>query len=137
MINLNSTLPGAPNGGQNVAWQEDGSGNVSAYTSLGTPKATVGSVAGVLTLNLANTSSFLINLTQNVTSIVLTNPTDGQEITLLWIQNATGTWTVTFPANILGATAPSVGANTVSCQKFTYNAGDTNLYATGVGATGM
>ena len=32
-INLNSTTPAAPTGGGNVTWQEDGSGNVSAYVT--------------------------------------------------------------------------------------------------------
>lgn len=32
-INLNNSVPAAPTGGTNVLWQEDTSGNVSAYVS--------------------------------------------------------------------------------------------------------
>ena len=41
MINLNNTLPAAPSGSQNVSWQQDGSGNVSAYVGLTSTKTTV------------------------------------------------------------------------------------------------
>jgi hypothetical protein len=34
MINLNDATPAAPGGGVNVKWQQDGSGNISAYLSI-------------------------------------------------------------------------------------------------------
>lgn len=35
MINLNDLVPAAPGGGVNVKWQQDGSGNISAYVAIG------------------------------------------------------------------------------------------------------
>lgn len=139
MINLNDAVPAAPAGGVNVLFQEDVSGNVSAYlpTTGGNVKTTVGSVAGVLTIDASLGNSFLINVTENITSMSITSPTDGQEITLLWVEDATGSWTIVLATNLLGATAPTTAANDVSCQKFTYDVTATNWYATGVGVTGM
>jgi hypothetical protein len=66
----------------------------------------------------------------------ITNPTDGKEITLLWAQDTTG-HAVTLAANLLGATAIGVTANSHTCQRFLYNAPDTNWYSTGTGSAGM
>lgn len=121
-------------GGLPVVWQQDSSGNVSGYVA--NIKNTVAPVAGVLTLDCSTGNSFLITVTAAVTSMSLTNPSDGQEITLLWQQDATG-HAIVLASNLLGATAPSTTANKTSCQRFTYNAGDTNFYATSAGVTGM
>jgi hypothetical protein len=137
MINLNDTTPSAPSGGVNLKWQQDGSGNVSAYASLGINKVTVTPAAGVVTMDCSVASSFLVTINANITSVVISGAVDGQEITILWSEDSTGGWTIALPANLLGATAPSTGANTQSCQKFTYNVGDTNFYAIAAGVTGM
>lgn len=134
MINLSSTTPAAANGGVLVTWQSDSSGNVSAYAS--NAKATVSSVSGVLTLDASAANSFLVPVTEAITSMSITNPSDGQEITILWSQDGTG-HSIVLAANLNGATAPSTSANTQSCQRFTYNVGDTNWYSCGVGSTGM
>lgn len=134
MINLNDSLPAAINGGRNIHWQSDASGNVSAYVS--NTKTTVAPVSGVVTIDVSLANSFLINVTAAVTSLVINNPSDGQEITLLWAQDTTG-HAVTLPSNLLGATAINTTASKHSCQKFTFNAGDSNWYATGVGVAGM
>lgn len=137
--NFNDTTPAAATGGVNVLFQTDGGGNDSAYllTTASIIKTTVGSAAGVLTIDASLGNSFLINVTENITSMSITNPTDGQEITLLWVEDGTGAWTIVLAANLLGATAPSTAANDVSCQKFTYDVTLTSWYATGVGVTGM
>lgn len=128
MINLSDSTPAAPAGGVNVKWQQDASGNVSAYASLaGGGKQTVAPVAGALAIDASLGNSFLINVTAAITSITISNPTDGQELTLLWVQDSTG-HTVTIPANILGVTTPSSTASAVSAFKITYNVGDTNWY---------
>ncbi len=137
-ITFSDSTPVAPTGGTNIKWQVDGSGNVSGYTGFGSiTKITVGSTAGVLTLDCSLANSFLINVTENITSTTLTNPTDGQEITLLWQEDMAGGWTISLAANMIGATAPSTGANTHSLQKFTYNIGDANWYAISAGITGL
>ena len=137
MINLNNTTPSAPSGSVNVSWQQDGSGNVSASTSFGAiSKNTFSPVSGVLTLDCSATNSFYVNVNAAITSMSLTNAFDGEEITILWAQDSTG-HSITLASNLLGATAPSTGANTKSCQKFTYNLADTNWYAVSAGVTGM
>lgn len=129
MINLNSTTPAAPNGGTPVIWQNDSSGNVSAYTAK--VKTSLNATGGALTINAGLGDSFIINVSGVVSSSTISNPTDGQEITLLWAQNSTG-YAVTLPTNMKGGLTVSTTANSHTCQKFTYNAGDGNWYAIGV-----
>lgn len=131
MINLNDSVPAAPTGKVNVKWQNDVSGNVSAYISLVPTKTTVAPVAGVLTIDASIGNSFYINVNAAVTSMSITNPTDGQEITLLWVQDASG-HSIVLSTNLKGAIAPDTGANKVSCQKFTYNLLNDLWYAIGV-----
>lgn len=134
MINLSSTTPTPPGGGTNVIFQNDVSGNVSAYYKK--RKNTVAPSGGVLTLDASLGDSFLITVTQAITSMTITNPADGQEITMLWAQDATG-HAVVLATNMLGATAISTTANKHTCQRFTYNVGDTNWYACNLGVSGM
>lgn len=133
-VNLSSTTPTAPVAGNLVTWQEDASGNVSAYYKK--RKVTLAPSGGVVTIDASITDVALINVTANVTSVVINNPGDGQELTILWAQDATG-HTVATPAILKGFTTPSTTANTHSCQCFSYNSGDTNWYAEGAGSTGM
>ena len=129
LINLSST-PTAPNGGTNVIWQNDTSGNVSAYIAI--VKTTVAPVSGVLTINAALGNSFLITVNAAITSMAITNPTDGQEITLLFQQDTSG-HAVTLASNLMGAIPVTTTASTTTGQpKFTYNVGDENWYALGV-----
>ena len=94
------------------------------------------SPAGVLTIDAELGNSFRINVNQAIGSMSIINPSEGQEITLLWVQDGTG-HAITLAGNLKGATAPSTGAGTVSCQKFTYDLTKTNWYATAPGQTGM
>jgi hypothetical protein len=136
MINLSDTTPAAPTGASNIKWQQDSSGNVSAYTPTAPTKATVAPSAGVLTLDASLANSFLITVNQAITSMSIVNPTDGQEITLLWAQDTSG-HAVTLAANLLGAAAVTTTANKHTCQRFSYNVGDTNWYATSPGQVNM
>ncbi len=137
MINLNDTIPAAPNGGVNIHFQEDASGNVSAYTGLSpNSPSLISPVAGVVTANMASTNVVYVNVNAAVTSFVATNPTDGQVSTVLWIQDGTG-HAVAYSANFLGATAPSTGANTQSIQQVRDHAVDTNWYGVATGQTGL
>jgi hypothetical protein len=138
-INLNNTSPAAPSGSSNVLWQQDGSGNISASLPNGViQKVSITSTSGAIILDCSTGNSFLITLHENITSLSIINPTyDGLEITILWQQNSTGGYTVTFPTGVQGGTAPSAGANTYSAQKFTYNLADTIWFACAAGITGM
>lgn len=136
MINLNDTTPAAPAGSFNVLWQVDASGNVSANVGLASTVTIVAPVAGVLTIDASLGNEFTINVNDNITATSITNGTDGQEITLLWKQDSSGHTIVLDPA-MFGATAPSTGANTTSCQKFRYDNPTNNWYAVAAGVTGM
>ena len=136
MLNFNDTLPAAPTGSANVKWQADASGNSSAYVGLGGVKTTLAPVATVLTINASLGNSFLINVNAVISASSITNPTDGQEITILWQQDGTG-HTIVLPTNMYGGTAPTTTAGKYTCQKFTYNVGNTNWYAVAAGSANM
>jgi hypothetical protein len=137
MINLSDSIPAAIIGRLNTTWQEDGSGNVSNSVSFGAiAKITVAPIVGVLTLDASLANSFLVNVNAAITSSLIINPADGQEITILWMQDISG-HTIVLPTNMYGAIAPSTAAGKFSCQKFTYNLGNTNWYAVSAGVTGM
>jgi hypothetical protein len=137
MINLSDSTPAAPTGGFNIKWQQDASGNVSAYTgpSANAP-VTTAPIAGVLTLNAALGDKQKINVNAAITSIVVNNPTDGQVMTLFWVQDGTG-HAIALPAFFIGVTAPSTTANKHSIQQVYYNAADTNWYGVALGQTGL
>jgi hypothetical protein len=129
MINLSDTTPAPPTGGTNIKWQTDTSGNVSGYTT--TSKTTLTPSAGVVTIDASSGSKFLISVTAAITSIVINNPTDGQFLTLLFAQDATG-HAVTLPASLISGTfTVTTTANKHSCAQWLYNSGDTNWYVVG------
>ena len=137
MITLSSTTPAAPTGGYNVQCQQDSSGNVSAYTgTAANPPVTTAPVAGVLTINAASGDKQYININAAISSASVTNPTDGQIMTVFWMQDATG-HAIVLPTNFIGATAPSTTANKHSIQQFLYHAADTNWYGVAAGQTGL
>lgn len=129
MINLSDTTPGAPAGGRNVKFQQDSSGNVSAYTSLSSVKTSLTPTAGAITIDCSLGNTFIINVTAAITSVTVTNPADGQEITLLFAQDATG-HAVTMPANFLGSFSITTTASKYSCYRWTYNLANTTWYQT-------
>jgi hypothetical protein len=137
MVTLSSTTPAAPTGGSLVKFQQDSSGNVSAYTgAAASPPVTTAPVSGVLTLNAALGDKQKINVNAAISSSSVTNPTDGQIMTLFWIQDGTG-HSIVLPTNFIGATAPSTTANKHSIQQFYYNAADTSWYGVAVGQIGL
>jgi hypothetical protein len=131
-INYSDTTPAAPAGSFNIKWQTDGSGNISGNVSTvpGGTKQTVAPVAGVVTADVSLGSSIFININAVITNIVLSNPIDGQEITILFAQDVTG-HAVTLGTNMLGAPTITTTANKHSCYSWTYNLADTNWYLLG------
>lgn len=136
MINLNNLTPAAPVGGVNVLWQVDASGNVSAYIGLASTRTTFAPVVGVVTIDASIGNSVIVNVNDAITSMVVTNPTDGQELTIMYKQDGTGHSIIT-PTNFFGTTAPDATANKISVQKFVYDTTTTNWYAVAAGVTGM
>jgi hypothetical protein len=94
------------------------------------------SATGATTLDASQGNAFAFTLTGNIT-LTITNPSDGQEITILFKQDATGSRSVTWPANVKGNMTVSGTANSVSQQKFAYDLASTNWYAVNLGVTGM
>lgn len=137
MINLNAVTPAAVAGTINVAWQSDASGNVSAAVGLLTgARTTYAPVAGVVTIDASLGNSVIVNVNAVITSMVVNNPTDGQELTIMYKQDGTG-HAVTTPTNFFGTTAPSTTANKFSIQKFVYDITTTNWYAVSSGVIGL
>lgn len=71
------------------------------------------SSSGAITFDYATSNSFAVTLTENITTITLsTPPASGSygEIVIEFLQNATGGWTVTWPASVKwpGGTAPVI-----------------------------
>lgn len=65
------------------------------------------SVAGVLTIDCSMGTHFAIALHEDVTSVVFENLQPGQDLVLLFSQDATGNWTVTWdPAVVLNPIDP-------------------------------
>lgn len=64
------------------------------------PNNTVVNATSSATINPALGNSFLVNLTANLTSLTIPAGQNGQMITILWKQDATGGWTITYPANV-------------------------------------
>jgi hypothetical protein len=99
-------------------------------------KTTINPATGAIVFNAALGNSFVADLTGNV-SFTITNPTDGQVIQVLWVQNATGGWTVTYPVNVhsIGFVG---GAGTVSAVDLELLTADQYvvLGASGVSNTG-
>ena len=64
-------------------------------------------VAGVVTMDVGTKhTSFQVNVDQTITSVVFTNPTAGEVVNVIFVQNTTGGYSVTFGGNI--ANAPTV-----------------------------
>lgn len=74
------------------------------------------SAANVITLDLSNGNHFKTTLTENITTITISNLPTAQSgsklISIIWYvkQNGTGSWTITFPAAVKwsGGTSPTI-----------------------------
>jgi hypothetical protein len=141
-INLSNTTPAAPAGGINVLWQQDAGGDTSAYVpNAGVPggtKQTVSPVGGVLTIDASLGSSVEVNVNAAITSMSIINPTDGQQMSILFVQDSTG-HAVTLASNIIDPPTINTAANSTTMMIITYNAGDTNWYSvqTASGGSGI
>ena len=95
-------------------------------------------VSGVATVDAsqgtnAQTSSFLIILTANVTSLEIIKPKTGQQITIILQQDSTGGRTVSCAADVLNCVTVTSTASAVTSQAFAYNT-NTNTWS-GLSAT--
>lgn len=76
------------------------------------------SASGSLDIDLAKPAGFDITLTEDVTTLTFSNIPASLfvEFTVAWTQDATGNWSVTFPASVQNppTIAPSAGAVTIT-----------------------
>ncbi|MDQ0031453.1 right-handed parallel beta-helix repeat-containing protein [Arthrobacter bambusae] len=92
----------------------DSSSNTNTYINnsvaeRGMRVSTVLTSAGVVAFDASLTNSFQVTLQANATSSTLTNGHQGQQITICWLQDATGGRTYSWPTNcrFAGGSAPS------------------------------
>ena len=82
------------------------------------------STGGVLTLDMTESNVFTSTLTENVTTLTLNNPAQGQTVNILFTQDATGSRTMAWPASFKwpGGTASvlSTNSNAVDLLVITY-----------------
>lgn len=83
------------------------------------------SSAGALTLDLTNGNVFTVTLTENITTLTLSNPPatgKAGSFTLVLTQDATGSRTVTWPASVkwAGSTAPALSTAASSIDVLTF-----------------
>jgi hypothetical protein len=83
----------------------------------------------------AQTRSSILTLTGNVSSFTLGAGMDGQEKTLIFCQDGTGSHTVAPPSNVHGLFTIATNASKCNAQHFTYSAGQTAWLADSPGVT--
>lgn len=85
----------------------------------------VSSSSNVITLDLTTGNSFVTTLTENITTVTLSNPpatgTYGQLVWKIIQDGASGAFTVTFPASVLwpGGTAPTITVSNDAIDEIT------------------
>jgi hypothetical protein len=79
-------------------------------------------VAGVVTMDVAKDhTSFKVNVDQTITSVVFTNPAAGEVVNVIFTQNGTGGFTVTFGGNIANSPTINTTPSSTSSVLFSYD----------------
>ena len=119
---------------------QTGSFNVGPTTSVPTVlfrvegstcvTATSQSASGTTTINLATTNVHKIAMGTNITTLTVSNPSDTQEVTIIFTQDGTGSRTIAWPAAFKwpGGTVPtlSTAAGAVDMYTGIYNSTTTS-----------
>jgi hypothetical protein len=74
----------------------------------------------ILTLDAREGPAFSLFVNQAITEITILNGVDGQTVTLLFLQDATGHSVSAGGGNLTGFVSPATTPNTASVQQFTY-----------------
>lgn len=123
--------------------------NGTAWVLASALKLSITPSVGVVTVTPAAANSFRVTVNAAVTSVVFSNGTaDGQNIDVAFVQDGTGHAVTGFASNIHGVgyltsgtntfvAVPSSTANSVSVQRYTWDATNTVWYATAAGVAGM
>lgn len=129
----------------NASWRFNGTNWVLASAL----KISVTPSVGVVTVNPALGNSFRVNVNAAVTSVIFSNGvSDGQDIEVVFVQDATGHAVSGFAANIKGVgyltagsntftATPSGTANLASSQRYTWDSTNAFWYAVATGVAGM
>ncbi len=88
------------------------------------------SSSGSLAIDLAKPAGFDITLTEDVTTLTFPNAPSGRfvEFTVAWTQDATGNWSVTFPASVQNPPTISPSAGDVTITRFATWDGGTTIH---------
>jgi hypothetical protein len=79
-------------------------------------------VAGVVTMDVSKQhTSFKVNVDQVITSVVFTNPAPGEVVNVIFTQNTTGGFTVTFGGNIANSPTVNTTPSSSSSVLFSYD----------------
>lgn len=108
-------------------WLEWSAGGAGGWDK----KLTPASSSGVLTADLAEPGGLAVTLTEDITTLTLTNiPSDKVVVfTIKWTQDGTGGWEITWPAAFQGTPAqPSATAGAVTIQSFYTDDGGATIY---------
>jgi hypothetical protein len=111
----------------------NGTAGVFSYVIKGTVGVQIFSATPVF--DASTTNYFEETLTGNVTSSTLVNTSAGQHLVFHLCQDATGSRTVSYPTNLLGATTVGSTASKCTTQEFVVNSANTNAYAIAAGTT--
>ena len=89
------------------------------------------STGGVLTLDMTESNVFTSTLTENVTTLTLSNPAQGQTVNILFTQDATGSRTMAWPGSFKwpGGTASVLSTNPSSVDLLVVSYIGTSWYA--------
>lgn len=100
---------------------------INSFLSDQSSEVDAGNTGTAITLNLANSDNYSMTATDNFT-LTLQNPTEGKVYRLKVIQDATGSRTITLPANNLTAGGAgitlTVAANAVDLLEVYYDGTD-------------
>lgn len=129
-INNGYSLVGQSGNQASQTWSVNSATGAANFKTIITAVNTV-TFSATPTFDAALGNTQKLTLTENVTSSTLSGATAGQALHFILCQDATGSRTFSWPANVKGGMAIGSNASTCSAQTFIYDG--TNAYATGAG----
>jgi len=133
------TGPGTPQSADLVPFLDSGGSTLGAIDKVGKLRSTVYSSE---TVTFSSTPTFStstryseIVMTGNITSFTLAAGSVGQEKTLCFIQDGTGSRTVAAPSNVHGFFTVGTTASKANCQHFIYSSNQSAWVADSAGLT--
>lgn len=118
-------------GGGTTAITLNGSGGNASINRVFSFKRTASTNSGSVSLDMKLGNVYEVTLSGNITSLTLTTPQAGTYYTIAFIQDATGSRTVTWPSTMkfAGGTTPTLTPTAGAKDVLTFYSDGTNLYA--------